>query len=233
MADDRPKFNVPRQELPFFKQLVSTTPETLKTLTEALAKQPPSLDVDKLAMAVAKDANVEESVAQQLLQLVWRLTMVQRRLELSAEDFVNSLAAGLDTLPNDEWSAEDRAGWAKVIGPLEELLTSDTAATSSAKASELLFDQQLGLCSSRIITETRAVFDDSAQTIKGILLFHTLVLRCHEGSNNRDIYIALDSNDLILLREQLERAERKEKVLQNTLQSAGLKVIDVSNDTDI
>ncbi len=158
--------------------------------------------------------------------------MVQRRLELNAEDFINSLAAGLGSLPDKDWDAGDRNGWANVSGQLRNLLASDTAVTSSVKANELLEDQQLLLCKSRVITDMRAVFDDSAQSMKGILPYHTIVLRCHEGSNDRDIYVAVDLDDLILLRQQLERAEQKEKVLRSALQSAGLTLLETSAKTD-
>lgn len=232
MATEKPKFNIPKQELPSFKLLARTSPETLQKLTEVLGTLPPSLDVDKLFAPVSQTSGIERSVVEELLPLVLRWTMVQRRLELSVEDFVNSLAAGLNTLPDEEWSEEDRSGWTRVSSQLQNLLSSETAITACAKAGELLLNQQLILCTSKIITDMRTVFDDSALAVRGILPYHTLVLRCHEGSDNRDIYVALDLDDLIVLREQLERAEKKEKLLRHTLEEAGLTVIETSAKAD-
>jgi hypothetical protein len=228
MALEQPRFSIPKQELPSFKLLARTSPETLQQLAESLAEQPPVLNVDKLSAPVAEASGVDQSDVEELLPLVWRWTMVQRRLDLSTEDFVTSLSAGLEALPNKEWSAEDRSGWANVRHQLQKLLSTDTAIASSAKAGELLLDQRLILCSSRVITDMRTVFDDSAESIRGILPYHTLVLRCREGADNHDVYVALDLDDLVFLREQLDRAEQKEKLLRTTLEDAGLTVIDTS-----
>ena len=228
MATDQARFNIPKQELPHFRVLVQTDPETLQRITEALAVQPPALNIDKLSPSISEASGIEQSVVDELLPLVWRWTMVQRRLDLNAADFVACLEVALDALSMDEWSANDRAGWAKVSSELRTLLSSDTAITSSAKAAELLLDQQLVLCSSRVITDMRTVFDDAAETIKGILPYHTLVLRCHQGSDIKKIYIGLDLDDLVLLRKQIERAEQKEKLLRNSLENAGIAVIETS-----
>ena len=228
MATEQPIFSIPQQELPSFKFFAQTSSDILYKLIEALNTQHPSLDINKLSAAVASVSGIEQSVVKELLPLIWRWTMVQRRLDMSTEDFVASLTAGLNSLSDRDWSKEDRIGWANVSSHLQKLLSSDTAIKYSAKASGLLLDQQLVLCSSRVITDMRTVFDDSAQEIKGIIPYHTLVLRCHKGSDNHNIYIALDSNDLIALREQIERAEKKEKLLHNTLEKAGFTVIETS-----
>ncbi len=232
MATERPRLNIPKQELPSFKLLARTSPSTLQKLTDTLGEQPPCLDVEKLAAAVAKVSEIEQSIVEELLPLVWRWTMVQRRLDIGTEEFISSLTEGLENTHKEEWTEKDRAGWNDIKEALKLLLSSDTAISLGAKAGELLLDQQLLLCSSRVITDARPVFNDSAEQLKGILPYHTLVLRCHEGNNNRDMHIALDSDDLVLLRQQLERAEQKEKLLNSTLREAGLIIIETGSNEE-
>ena len=228
MAAEQPRFSIPEQELPSLKSLVRMTPEILQTLAEALKKQAPVLSMDRLSKPISQDSGIEESVIVELLPLIWRWTMLQRRLEMNVQDFVASLSIGLDKLSEEEWSTDDKSRWYSICDQLQKLLSSDNAIALSAKASELLLDQNLILCSSRVITDTRMVFDDSADVIKGILPYHTLVLRCHEGNDDKTFYIALDTDDLSRLKGQIERAEQKEKLVNSAFRDAGMTVIETS-----
>jgi len=89
-----------------------------------------------------------------------------------------------------------------------------------------LFEHQLVLCSARIITDLRPVFDDIADKILYFLPFHTLVIKCYEKDNYKYFHITIDQNDIKKLLNQLDRASKKENLLKENLKKAELKVID-------
>lgn len=232
MSDGGPRISIPRHELPNLRILANIAPGILQELSRALSEKPPSLNVDRLSVSAAEASGIEPNVAQTVMRLLWRWAMVQRRLDLNANDLLTCLTSSLDELPEDDWNDSDRRAWSQISGELQQMLSLDTAITSGAKAMELLIDQQLILCKSRVITDMRPVFDDLAENLDGIVPYHTLVLHCHEGSGKRDVYVALDINDVISLRQQLERAERKESMLRDSLRAAGIEVIDSSAKSD-
>lgn len=228
MASEPARFPVPAAELPAFHALLRLGREVLERLAEELCKEPPSLDPDTLAESVARRVDADCETVRSAVLLLWRLKMVQRRLDVSGEEFVASLGLGLQELPAKDWTEKDQECWTSVADVVVRSLSSDNAITAGAKAGELLLDQHLVFCSSRVITDMRPVFDDSAQAIMGFLPFHTLVLRCHEGAEGRDLHVAMDLKDVGILREQLERAEQKERLVKARLSQAGFAVINTN-----
>lgn len=174
------------------------------------AKKGPTLDVETLLGSVAERTGLESSVVAPVVFLLWRLAIVQRRLELSTEPFLRVLSASLREMGGDRWSDQDAQLWAQRQEHILRLLAPEGPLASGAKAAELLLEQQLVFCRARTLTDIRPVFDDRAERIQGLLPFHTLALTCYEGGETREIHIALDSTDVTELRHQLERGEERE-----------------------
>jgi len=61
----------------------------------------------------------------------------------------------------------------------------------------------------------------------GALIVHTLKLEYKQGNEEKDFYIALDTNDVKKLREQLDRAEQKAESIKLMLNQAQVSYLDV------
>lgn len=213
-------------EIGDLKALAHTDPQVLKMMVDRVSSVVPSLNSDRLAEAFSRNTGIDTEAVKAVVWTLWRLSVVQRRTECSTQSYVDSLTKCLTALPTDMWDDQDRAGWQNIQEDIIRLLSSGSPISVSAKGAELLVDQALILCSTRIITDMRPIFNDSADDVSGILTFHTLALRCHEGSSaHRNIYVALDDKDLANLREQIERAESKEKCLRQRLAGGGYTVV--------
>ena len=217
---------VPDSEIPRFRMLVELDECLLHQLGDALAKQPPSLDLETVVDNVAKEMGADHDRLESILSLLWRWATVQRTMEAPIEDFIKGITVSLNHLSEKEWNSDHRSRWDAVSRELARLLSSDCVAIST-KAAELILSQNLVLYSSRIITDMRPVLDDSAAEIKTIVPFHNLVLTCKEGRESRELYIALDSSDITKLRKQLERAEQKERLFRSAFSAAGFPVISI------
>ena len=213
---------MPPKEVVHFRQLAEIGLETLTRLAEELSARRPLLNSQELAKSVAESTSVGLPIVSSALGLLNRLAMIQRRFDLSVDELISGVTANLEQLPYEEWNVSHRDAWTGISQFLTAFLNSPNAVTMSAKASDLLVEQRTVLCSSRIVTDARPVFDDSAESVIGVVQVHTLVLRCSEAGMHKDYYIACDSDDLQNLKKQIERAEKKERLMSAKLEIAGL-----------
>jgi hypothetical protein len=232
MATNLSQIVVPESELPRLRSLVKLTPEILEKIAAIIDQQPPSIEPETLSRTAAEELSLSDETIYSLILLFWRWCFAYRKLGMSSDAFIEGVSSGLDSLPIDKWNEEHRDNWNKILPIIKRLISDDSKLVLSAKASGLLQDQHLLLCNSQVITDIRPVFDDSASTIKAFLAFHTLVLRCHEGDTEKNIYVVLDLQDVRKLREQLERAEQKEQLVKSNLMTANFTVIGTENNSD-
>lgn len=213
-------------------EVLAQDPKLIADIASALADTKPSLAYADLAQAVSEKTGRADSAVAPVVRILRRLALSQLPKEMSAESFVNALTDDL-TGPDAPWSSDYQEQWKDVAPNLIRALSPGSAMYLSAKAYDLLFEQSLAVCSARIITDMRPVFDDTADTMEAILPFHTLVLKCHEGGKegHRNIYVALDATDLEDLGEQVERAKRKEQLVKKKLASDGYAIIGVPTST--
>jgi len=111
----------------------------------------------------------------------------------------------------------------------KELLTIDTPFFYFEKAIKLLFERSKLVESTRIITDIRPVFkEQDIESPDYSLITHNLrIFYIKDLNNKKKAFFALDHQDLIQLRSQIERALEKEEELQKLCQKAGLEIFEV------
>lgn len=95
----------------------------------------------------------------------------------------------------------------------------------AAKAADLLTEFSNVYIGAKIATDIRPVFDiDVKKTPIGGIVVHNLHIhyRADEEGDHRDIYLALDTNDIRELQRILERAINKEKAIEGIFEKAGI-----------
>lgn len=220
---------IPESELPFFKFLAHIEDDFVQDLLSALASAKPNIDSESLTKQLIKESSLDYRNTSKALQILFRLSRIQRRFNLQAEDFIVSVAASLTSL-TEGWAEEDTIAWKEKIPVFISLLASDGVISFGSKAGDLMLEQPLILCQTKVVTDSRPVFDENAERICGFVPFHTLVINVIEGGESRDIHLALDMNDVIQLQKQLERAEKKENILRSQLTDAGMQVVQTKAD---
>jgi len=222
MAYDTTRITIPKSELAFFKIFTQRDIDTLRTIVDSLHVAPLTLDNEMAAQAISAETGIEISIIRPIVSLLMRLALIQRRLGVEAEDLLQSLDFSQIV---DQWSETDELAWMQRRDIIIHALSSDSSLALDAKAGELLLEQSNIFCSTRIITDIRPVFNDSATNLQGFVTFHTLSIAFHNEGTQREIRFALDSNDLCDLKNQIIRAETKEDSLNTALSESGFKVI--------
>ena len=94
------------------------------------------------------------------------------------------------------------------------------------KAAGVALDQDHLFYHARILTDVRPVFDEKGDTVSAAVIIHNLRIHYGENSDHKDFYVALDTGDIQLLREALDRADKKAKRLQELLNASGIVYLD-------
>lgn len=95
----------------------------------------------------------------------------------------------------------------------------------ASKSHYLSLEKENIYIGSRIITDIRPVFDvDLKDSPKGGMIMHTLHIhyRADAESDHKDIFISLKAEDIQSLKENIDRAERKETSLRGIFEKIGM-----------
>ncbi len=114
---------------------------------------------------------------------------------------------------------------------LATILAVEALSVVATKAQELRTEFERTFCDARIITDMRPVFGGNVEDAPtAMIIVHTLKLGYHDtnSSEHKELFIALDNEDMGKLAEQLVRASKKEKTLKTRLEAAGIKFVDLS-----
>lgn len=96
------------------------------------------------------------------------------------------------------------------------------------KASLLAFDNENPFKESKIFTDIRPIFGkDLDEEVQGSIIFHKLKLDFYVNGNIETKYVTLDLNDLNELKNQLIRAENKEKALKENYSTKGHRIFEI------
>lgn len=99
---------------------------------------------------------------------------------------------------------------------------------TSEKILELQTELERSFCRTRILTDVRAAFSDDASDLpRGMTVLHTLQIGYHDDTGrHKEFYVTLDDDDLVSLKEAIERAEKKKKTLEALLAKADCKLFE-------
>jgi hypothetical protein len=122
------------------------------------------------------------------------------------------------------WKANGKK-WDRLAPVLEPLLDPSGKFALLSKAFELLMERPALTAGVKVITDLRPVFDDEADGVRAMLLTSTLVLEYQEGKRRQRLHLTLDMEDLRNLKLQIERAEKKARVLEESLAEKGAIVL--------
>lgn len=97
----------------------------------------------------------------------------------------------------------------------------------AAKAQSLSTEYERRFCTARILTDARPVYvEGPSSRPAAMMITHTLRITFHDDTGEmREMYVMMDDDDLITMRELVDRAEEKTKSLQSLFAGANVPVV--------
>lgn len=154
-------------------------------------------------------------------EVVLELYRVREFFGMEAPEFASEIAQAVQEVqpfPADELpSFRDR---------LTRLLTIESV-NIAVKAASLKLEYERRFCTARILTDARPVYAvDPSRPPSAAMIMHTLRISYHDDTSElREVYIAMDRDDMTTLRDLLDRAEEKASSLESLLAEAGVRIV--------
>ncbi len=177
---------------------------------------------DELSKIINEKFNIEINIALDLLYAVSKLLLSKNSSDLCEDDFIDEIKDSL--LLEDDFNFK---GLSDISINLKKLLNVDGSFFVRIKANQLVFDRDKILTRSRILTDVRSIFNEKVDfDIVSNAVMHNLKINYLKNKKKRKIYLALDRFDLISLRENIERALKKEEKIKDYFKASGLNIIE-------
>ena len=192
----------------------------LETVLVALEKATPALSHVTLAEAVAKET---KQASEEVIQLIRTLI---------------HLVSTIRNLPDDEQQVAPEAFF-RALGmeqshrpAFEELfqrLLRIPAIETTGKALNVLLDNQYVFRSARTLSEIRPIFSEDGLDPTAAVLLHQLKIEYTEGprrANRKEVFIAMDYDDLEYLKDVIERALVKHSRMKSLIPKLGIQLLE-------
>lgn len=212
---------VPPRAVPTLERAAKLTKKQRDLLLALFETDRPALSTGALERGVAEalGADLGEELAEPLLGEVFALAAYadSHGIELSIVSVALAEATELDL------TTTQRAN----LHLLVESMLSSRAVSQLGKAIGMAQEHERLLHTARIFTEVRPVFDDVDDEPSGALITQRLRLDYFKDGKIEAIEIALTGDDIDMLREMLDRADKKAVSMIRTLNSASIDVFDL------
>lgn len=224
------KLRVPSKRRVGLKCIAGLTDKAVKELFAAMATYPVRLyptGSNIYQHISGQIKTLPETDVRLILDTLISMYPVMMSSNRSLNAFVSDIVTSMRDQAPDEEPAFDDSQLTRLQDLLEKLLKVPSISLA-AKATNILFENERSLMSSRILTDVRPVFDIDMNDIGGGLVIHTLKLEYFADNVDalNQFFVSLDSNDIDDLIRNLERAKLKAEKMKNLLTTASVICID-------
>jgi len=198
----------------------------LQAITEKLVSlTPPPLRPDDLTRALNDALPSQEQEVNQIVRLLVSLYALQRQSRLSPDEVWDGLSEGLKALPPDTcWGEDAMETWRQLKPEMVSLLSIENVAFV-IKVLDLEYDYQNLLRQVRILADIRPAFDSDVSALRGAIVKFTLRLLYDSPDTGLEssLELSLDQRDLLILKEECERALKKAAVAEKHIGDTGIQ----------
>jgi len=179
-----------------------------------------TLSKDIVAAVTPKLTGVQPQELNASIRTLYSLYQVRGLSDLSADDFARDLADAMNSLGIPTLALTD-AEREPFIKKMSALLNVESL-KFIAKAVSLQRDHEHIFHDVKILTDLRPVFHEPDQEPQEMIVEYTLKIVFHDGNRHRELYMALDADDVSRFRAVIDRAEKKAASLTSLLESKGI-----------
>lgn len=211
---------IPASYRPGLAKIKTLPLEAVGALADALETAQVS-DFAKLSSVVERTTHASPDEAANIVAAVRSLYFLKAKAEGTIiTDFVAMLVAAMQMTGGDLVLPEsDRAIFSEKLTRLLSIRTLEY----STKVEQLRTDHSSILEDAKIVTDLRPVFDKPGERPVGAMITHTLKLVTHESGEHKELYFAIDGDDVLMLKRLAERALEKLASLKDFIKSTNIK----------
>jgi hypothetical protein len=224
---------VPPESHLLIQSFLDLPDERIQAVLDGLKKAGSKFNVYDLAREVSVRAKVPRRMADGLVQLLAGLYTARERQDISLEAFLddevgpgikNDLVAQADKANAKE---EIEARWTKFRQFLKVALALEGTVGTAAKTGRVMTEHERIFVDARILTDVRPIFhQDLSEKPNAAVLVHMLRITTRDiFAKQQAEYFALDSNDIRLMKQLLDRAIKKEETLTSLMKGSGVEVL--------
>jgi hypothetical protein len=218
---------VPEQQIPHIKALLELPDEKVEAFLAALVKAGPKFNVNDLAAEISDSAGIPQPLAFGIIHVLAALYLT-RDWRQPTEKFVDrevffALKAAKTFSPE-----QSDVQWKRLRQFLVTALSLERPVGTAAKAGRVLTQHERIFSGARIMTDLRPIFHlNVSEKPDAAVIIHMLKITQRDNSgHHEDLYFALDSNDIVVMKDILDRATTKEKTLRDIMKDSGVTVLD-------
>lgn len=201
--------------------------ESARELLAALQRVPDTYSQSSLSAAVAEKVDtIAASDVEEIVPALLSLYAHRDYYQSAISDVAEGIAKAMEESESEQLRLlpEDRDSFARRLAELLSVEPLDRA----VRAGMLLLENEHSLRDTRIVTDIRPVFDPENPDARprGAVILHTLKVSYRADNTVKEFFVALDTDDVRQLLEQLERADAKAGSLKSILKDAQVPHID-------
>ena len=209
------------------KALVDTPVADISRLAEVLAGLPTKLFPDEdLAEAIRKcdfiASERSEALARAISGVHYVLASASGDVEDTSADLISSVERWT---PSAFESLEARTEFERKL----VLITGIQSLACSYKAWTLMGEHERLFLTGRVITDVRPVFgNDLSDPLPALLVYHSLRISYQHAGDSSEFFVGMDSNDLLALRDSIDRALKKAEALKKAFSNVSGALLDAN-----
>lgn len=218
------ELRIPDSQRPAFQALLGYDRTTLAALKDAFGTLRPAVFIRDSAAQVAESTGLGEAEVVSILLMVSSLFALREQPDMGVDPLVDQLTEAIKAdseLPAAAPQVDAVALFLRTVLALDDTLGVTSKAWTVARDFERIY------CFSRILTDIRTVFRPNSDAPAAAVVVHNLKLAYHEGDQLNEFFVGMTSKDLEKLKKVIERAERKEANLRESLKSSQLPLLEV------
>ena len=174
------------------------------------------LGSNEIVCSVVEATNLDAVSAEEVMEALPPLYLYYLNQRTSPEEFSADLCRAVRGFSAAEHVTD--AEFSVFQNWFPKLLQCEESIGISAKALSLLYDEQKVVSGSKILSDIRPVFlSDPEGAPPAALIIHSLKLQFMEDGAEKELFVTMDSSDLMDLQRVVDRAIKKEETLKTLL----------------
>lgn len=216
---------IPEKDRDKFARLVAIESKELDSLYAALRSASPQISRSKVVDETVRHVSIDRVIVADVIDLLLTLYRVRADQDLQPTEMAEQLAVAAQE-STDERLKTPLVDWENLKPRLARLLDLESFGVS-AKAFFIRYEYPNHFHSARILTDARPLFaDDATAGPAAFLINHTLHFELSASGQEEDFFLSLNSENLVKLREMIDRALAKDVSLHATLSKTALPILD-------